>query len=343
MKNFRFIVVILLGLLVLSCQPDDESQVTIPAGSLTKTNPLTSLLSRVSQNPTSKDNVLDGTSYCSVQLPVTVVVNYNRVVVSSKDDYSLISSIIDEYENDDDKINFIYPITMLYSDYDKIVVNNESELIALKESYGEYEDFHEIDCIDFNFPLVIKVYDSNSQIANTVTIQNNIQLVHFIENLKETDVFELNYPITMVSGINDETITINNNQELNTAIESVIDLCDDASVYNGDEKLIEILVDGAWHVSYFVEENKDETLEFEGYNLMFLSNGTIKATKDNSTIYGIWSSYSDGEIQKLGTDFDGTKLKELSEDWIISEFNDDDVKLKHGQGGSINYLYLTKN
>lgn len=342
MKTFRFVVVILLGLFALSCQSDDESQVTIPPGSLTKSNPLTALLSRVSQNPTFKDNVLDGTSYCSVQLPVTVVVNYNRVVVSSKEDYSLVSSIIDEYENDDDKINFVYPITMLYRDYDQVVVNSESELIALKESYGEYEDFHEIDCIDFVYPFVIKVYDSNSQIANSVTVNSNVQLVKFIENLKATDIYELAYPVAMVSGPSNETITIRNNQELNIAIESVIDLCDDDAA-PGDDKLAEIVVNGTWRVAYFVEENRDETYEFEGYNFLFLSNGTIKATKSNTTIYGTWSSYLDDGKEKIDIDFDGTKLKELSEDWDISEFNYTDVKLKHGEGTTTNYLYLTKN
>jgi len=343
MKIFHFLVVTLLGLVVLSCQSDDESQITIPVGSLTKSNPLTSLVSRVSQNPTFKDNVLDGTSFCSVQLPVTVVVNYNNIVVSSQEDYSLVSSIIDEYENDDDKINFMYPITMLYRNYSTIVIHNESELIALKKSYGEYEDFHEIECIDFKYPFVIRTYDTNSQIAKSISIQSNIELINFIENLKATDVYEIAYPISMISGIDGETIAIHNNQELNTAIESVIHLCDDSTGEHGDGELSEIIVKGVWHVSYFVDDTEDETSEFEGYNLLFLSNGTIKATKGNATIYGTWSSYTDDGIQKLVIDFEGTTLEELGEDWKISEFNYTSVKLKHGDGVKIDYLYLAKN
>ena len=341
MKIFQSIVIIFLGLFVFSCQSDDETQISIPTGSLTKSNPLTSLLSRVSQNPTFRDNVLDGTSFCSVELPVTVVVNYNKVVVSTKEDYSLVSSIIDEYENDDDKINFMYPITMLYRDYNTIVINNESELIALKESYGEYEDFHEIECIDFNYPFVIKTYDTNSQIAKSISIQSNVQLINFIENLKSTDVYEIAYPISM-SGVDGETTTIHNNQELNTAIESVIHLCDDSSGEHSEGELSKIIVNGVWYVSYFVDDNKDETQEFDGYNLLFQSNGTLKATKGDSTIYGSWSSYTDDGIEKLDIDFDGTKLEELGEDWKISEFNYSSVKLKHGDGSKIDYLYLAK-
>ena len=48
---------------------------------------------------------------------------------------------------------------------------------------------------------------------------------------------------------------------------------------HGDGELSEIIVKGVWHVSYFVDDTEDETSEFEGYNLLFLSNGTIKATK----------------------------------------------------------------
>ena len=339
MKIFQFIIITLLCLFVFSCQDDDENEIRVPTASLTKVAPLTSLLSRVSQYPTARDNVLDGTSYCSVQLPVTIVVNYNRVLVSSTEDYKLVASIIDEYSNDDDKINFIFPIIMVFRNFSTLKLNNEAELKKLLESYGQYSDYTEIDCIDFNFPISINSYDSNSQEAKAYTIQNNSQLYNFVYNLKETDFFSLDFPISMTSKIDEKIVEVQTNNELKSSIENEIIKCEIPSAEN--KEISSIITTGSWYVSYFLDNNENETAEFNGYNFTFLSNGSVSVTKNTSKIDGTWSSYTDDGIKKVDMSFSGDTLDELDEDWKVIEYNSTSIRLKR-EDSDPHYLYLSK-
>jgi hypothetical protein len=339
MKIYQFVIITLLSLFVFSCQNDDENEIRVSSTSLTKFVQLTSLLSRVSQYPTAIDNVLDGTSYCSVQLPVSVIVNYNRIEVSSQDDYALVTSIIDKYSNDDDKINFVFPITMVFRNYSTQKLNNEVELEKLLDSYGQYYDYTEIDCIDFNFPIAINSYDSNSQQAKTYTIQNNSQLYNFVYNLKETDFFALDFPIAMTSKIDGKTIEVNNNSELKSSIVNEIIKCEIPSVENKD--ISSIISKETWYISYFLDKDDDKTNEFEGYNFTFLSNGYVSVIKNSTTINGTWNSYSDDGIKKLNMTFSEDILDELDEDWKVIEFNSTNIRLK-SEDSEPHYLYLNK-
>ncbi|KAB1155090.1 hypothetical protein [Flavobacterium luteum] len=339
MKIFQFIIITLLSLFVFSCQDEDENEIRVPNTSLTKVDPLTSLLSRVSQYPTAIDNILDGNSYCSVQLPVTVVVNYNKIEVSSQEDYKLVASIIDEYSNDDDKINFVFPITMVFRNFSKLTINNQLELKNLLDSYNEYTDYTEIDCVDFSFPIGINSYDSNSQQAKSFIIQNNSQLYNFVYNLKETDFFTLDFPITITSKIDGKIVEVQTNNELKSSIENEIGKCEIPSNENKD--LSSIIVTGTWYVSYFLDNYENETAEYMGYNFTFLSNGSVTVVKNSSSIDGTWSSYTDGGIKKFVMSFSGINLDELEEDWKIIEYNGTNIRLKHENSES-HYLYLTK-
>lgn len=339
MKNFQFIIITLLCLFVSSCQNDDENEIRVTTASLTKVAPLTSLLSRVSQYPTATDNVLDGTSFCSVQLPVTIVVNYNRVVVSSQEDFKLVTNIIDEYSNDDDKINFVFPITMVFKNFNTLKLNNEVELKKLVDSYGAYNDYTEIDCIDFNFPISISSYDSNSQQAMSYAIQSNSQLYNFVNNLEDTDFFAIDFPLTMTSSIDGKLTEVNNNSELKSIIENSIGKCNIPS--NENKELSSILVVGIWYVFYFSDDDTDQTTEFAGYNFTFLSNGYVSVIKNNTAINGTWNSYSDDGIEKFDMSFSGDTLDELDEDWKVIEYNSTSIRLKRGDSEP-HYLYLNK-
>ena len=47
---------------------------------------------------------------------------------------------------------------------------------------------------------------------------------------------------------------------------------------------------GNWRVTYYWDTDHEETTNFNGYNFVFNSNGTITATKATSTINGTWST-----------------------------------------------------
>ena len=88
MRTLKIIIQSLIFITFFSCQK--EEMVIIDENNnetLTSTSPLTGLITRVSQNPTAIDNVLDNSSCFKVKLPVTVIVNGQNIVVATETDY----------------------------------------------------------------------------------------------------------------------------------------------------------------------------------------------------------------------------------------------------------------
>lgn len=336
MKKIPFKFFFLIGLVLFSCQKEEENKIQTSTQSLTKASSLASLLSRVSQYPTAYDNIIDGTSFCSVKLPVTVVVDNKRVTVKLKSDYGLIASIKEESGLDDDKVNFVYPITMTYRNFQQVVVSNETQLKYILDHYGAEQYINEIDCIDFNYPIIINSYDSNRQVAKSTTVPSDSQLFNLLDNVKVTDFFGLVYPLS-VTNFQGQIITISNNEELNRAIENAIVQCGNPS----NTKLSDIILIGSWHISYFLDNNENRTSQFYGYNFTFSSDGSVSAVKEYTNTTGTWSSLDYG-TNKLNVNFAGSTLAELNRDWSVSEFNSKIVQLKH-VNGETHVLYFAKN
>ena len=59
MKLNRFLILSLVGLFLMSCQSEENEVIQDTTQNLTNTSPLTTLVTRVTQNPTSGDNVMD--------------------------------------------------------------------------------------------------------------------------------------------------------------------------------------------------------------------------------------------------------------------------------------------
>jgi hypothetical protein len=93
MKNYTLFLIAFLFLGFFSCQKEETTE-TVAAESLTKTSALSTLVSRVAQYPTTKDNVLDGTDCFAVLLPVTVTVDDVTLTVSSEDNCENVQSIM---------------------------------------------------------------------------------------------------------------------------------------------------------------------------------------------------------------------------------------------------------
>ena len=342
MKNI--ILLLLVSLSIFSCQTEEVVIIEDNNENLSASSPLVSLVSRVSQNTTSQDNILDSSSCFSVQLPVVVIVNNQQITVSTSADYQIVQDAIDAFLDDDDIVNFVYPITIIYQDFSTQVISNSNALDDVLDDCGEDDGFDEIDCITINYPIVINVYNSNNQLANTVTILNDSQLYVFIENLDNFDLIAISYPISLQNS-NGQTIVINSNNELENFIEDAIDDCDNSSGGSGGTAtLANTIINGTWYISYYFDD-VDETSNYSGYNFTFNMNGTSIAIKNSTSINGTWSNYIDSGQEKLELAFDGLTLDELEDDWKVIEFSSNIIKLKDVSGGNggTDYLYFTKN
>jgi len=329
---------------IIGCQKEEETIIQDDTQTFTSSSALSGLLLRTSQFPTAFDNVLDNSSCFSVQLPVTVIVNNQQIVVSNQSDYQLVQNAINQFSNDDDIVNFVYPITIVYQNFQTQILQNSNDLDDVLDECDEDDGFDEIDCININYPIVLNIYDSNNQVANTITITSNSMLFNFLSNTNSSTLLAVVFPIS-VTNSNGQNVVINNNAELENFIEDSISDCDDDS--NGGSNnttLTQIFTSGTWYISYFFDD-VDETNYFNGYNFTFNSNGSSLAIKNSNTISGTWNIYNDSGAEKIELSFDGLLLDEIEEDWRIIEYTPTLIKLKHVSGGNggTDYLTFTKN
>ncbi len=327
-------VALLLAVLVLgSCQEEGDELIdpvngeTIAAGSN-----VAGLIERTALRDGSGDNILDGSSCTSIVLPVTVIANGLEVIVDSEDDFVTLERIFDELDDDEDILEFIFPVTVTLADHTEIVINDEDALEELIDECIEGGSDNDIECLDFVYPLTVNIFDTNSQVGETLTINDDKELYDLIDDLDEDDRLSFSFPITVVR-YDGEQLQINSNDELERIIEDARDDCDEDDDNDFDEDdvddtpLVNVLTDGEWEITLFFDE-VDETTDFNGFIFTFNSDKTAIARRGDLEIQGSWSTSGDDGTLELDLDFgDGNPLEELDEDWELIEFDGTIIRL----------------
>ena len=334
-------------LLLASCQ-DEVTEITPPneAEALTADSELTAFIGATAKMDGSKDNIIDNANCLSVELPVTVIANGLEITVDSTEDYKVIRAIFNEFDDDDDDLKIVFPITIVMSDYTEVTIENRDALENLiRECKGENEDDDDIECIDFKYPISFSVYNTQFQVIDIVNIESDRQLFLFIKGVKEGGVLaSLNFPVTMQLS-DGSTIEVNNNLQLQTAIRNAKDACneDDDNNYNDDDftqdSLEELLKTCPW-VVYEVDRNQNSlTNTYLDYIMTFNDDGVVKVkTRGGDLLTGTWTTRvtNDGIAIKLQFD----TLVDFSLEWYVYEIEYGKIKL-HTDGD--NKIILKKN
>jgi len=185
--NFKVNYVLILAFFALlsfnSCQTEvlevtetDEETLIAPNSTLAY------LMQFTATNDGSVDNIMDETNCFSVNLPVTIIVNDITITINTLEDLALIEDIFNEFDADDDILEFLFPIIIILNDYDEIVIENEDQLEAFIEQCVNDEE-EVIECIDFQYPISFSVYNTDFQIIETLVIENDRQLHHLLERI----------------------------------------------------------------------------------------------------------------------------------------------------------------
>ncbi|WP_157831448.1 hypothetical protein [Confluentibacter flavum] len=334
-------------LLFTSCQ-DEVTEITPPseAEALTANSELTTFIGATAKMDGSKDNIIDKANCLSVELPVTVIANGLEITVDSPEDYKVIKAIFNEFDDDDDNLEIIFPITVILSDYTEVTIENRDALENLaKDCQGENEEDDDIECIDFKYPISFSVYNTQFQIIDVVTIESDRQLYLFIKRVKQGEVFaSLNFPITMMLA-DGSTIEVNNNLELQNTIRDAKDTCDedDDNNYNDDDftqdRLEELLKTCPW-VVYEVNRNQNSLTDiYLEYVMVFKEDGVVKVHKRGGDILtGTWSTRVTNDGVALKLEFD--TLVDFTLEWFVYEIEYGRIKL-YTEGG--NKIILKKN
>jgi len=296
---FKLLTITFFALLVFtSCQDEIIEETQINEQELIVANSeLANLLQSTAARDGSVDNILDNANCLSINLPVTVIVNDITITINTLEDLELIEDIFDEFENDSDVLELLFPITIILNDHEEIVINNQDELDAFIEQCTDYSD-DDIECIDFHYPISFSIYNTQFQIIETVFIENDRELHHFLERIENSNsgalLVSLNFPITMVYA-NGETIEVHNNQELARVLNEARENCDDKEACR-KQVVDRYLQECYWEIHRY---NGDDN--FRDFDIYFKENGELLIVNENSTgvanITGIWrTSVADAGI-----------------------------------------------
>jgi hypothetical protein len=335
LRLFTFFALILLS----SCQ-DEITEITQPTEqeALVPDSPLARNIFNMATFSSSAASVVTNTSCLAIALPFAVIVNGNEISIDTEEDYDIVSTIFDEFDDDDDDLQIIYPVTLILFDYSEVEVNNNDELeFYIEACLNSYNVDDDIDCITFEYPITLSLFNTAFQFLDTVIVNSNQELFNFIDDDFDGDdvIAAINYPINVVL-FDGSVITVNNNTELNNIIEANDDDCDDDSNTNISLSNLEtLLLECLWKIDDL--EINDEDLDdlYEGYLIDFQENNVALVTSPNGTVFnGTWSLTETSTSVKLNLEING--LPDLNNpSWIFREFDDDndddeiEVKFRH--------------
>lgn len=336
MKNFikPFVLSALVILMTFtSCQdeidvvgPETTSEEIITANSETAV-----LITQTSSNDGSFDNIIDGASCINVVFPITVNVNGVEIVLDSEMDLRIIEEIFDEFEDDDDILEIIFPITIVTGDFSEVTINNEEELETFIDECIEGGDDDDIECIDFKFPLTFFRFNVDTQETDRVVVENDRELYRLFRSLGQNDILSIQYPVTLVLFDGSELV-VNSNEELARALREARDLCDedDDDDFGDDdfskERLDALLVKCPWIINDVRRNDQNLTDTYREYLMNFSANGSVVVkTRNGDQLTGEWSTRVTDRGALLTLEFDN--LVDFTLEWFVYDIDDDRIKL----------------
>lgn len=312
----------------VSCQ-DEVTEITQPTEqeALVPDTPLAQNIFNMSTLSSSASSIVTNTTCLTVDLPFSVVVNGIEISVETDEDYDIIATIFDEFDDDDDELQIVYPITLILFDYSEVVVNNNDELeFYIEECLNSYNVDDDIECISFEYPITLSLFNTAFQFLDTVVVNNDQELFNFLDDDFDDDdlIVAINYPINVIL-FDGTVISVNNNLELNNIIEANSDDCDDDSNTNiSIEELEALLLECFWKVDDLEIDDEDLDDLYEDFLIDFREGGIVVVTSPQSLVYnGTWSVIETTTSIKLNLQVDG--LADLNNaGWVFRKFEDDD-------------------
>ena len=290
------------------------------------------LMRNTSLRDGSNDNILDHANCFSIELPVTVIVNGIQITVNTEGDFESVEDILDEFDDDDDTVEIIFPIQIIFNNFNTMQINSISEFNSQRGGCnGENENDNDIECIDFQYPISATIYDTVTEQTDAITINNDNQLHDFLEDIDSDDVVSINFPISLVL-FDGTVISIDSLEDLETVIENAKDDCDEDDDYDHDdddceectpEELDMILVDCTdWTVDKLELNGNDLEDNYDDFTFNFSNDGTLIVQDGSTNHSGTWSSSGSGENIKIIINI--PTLSDFNTNWNLHEIEDDE-------------------
>ncbi len=215
-KFYKSVIFLLLPILMVSCYEDDAPLVE-DENFLHHSSDLSSKLQSITSHNASFDDLIDNAFCFSLIFPYELTVNDQLRVFNSKQDLSPL--------REDDAIEIVFPVSIVFSYYSIQEVNSTSELNTLINQCDDFQSLTAFNCYSIEFPLTIKDFNDVNSSFQTHHFFNNKIIFLYLENLYDSDVYDIDYPILLLNKISRE-IVINDNQEFIDMLDSSPSHCE---------------------------------------------------------------------------------------------------------------------
>jgi hypothetical protein len=329
-KNLMFTSFVAMALLFTACQEEFEevgsdAQETLEAGSSTA-----ELIVNTASNDGSFDNIVDEASCIAVQFPYTVEIAGIQITIDSIEDLKLIEEIFDEFDDDEDVLEIIFPITITLADFTEVVIESKEALRELAADCREGGDDDDIECIDFVYPITLFTFDIDGQQAGSVTINSDMELRRFFKDREEGELVSLDFPVTLKKYDGTE-VQVSTNAELARVLEAAKDECDedDDDDYNDDdfdeERFEEYLTECPWKVYDLRRFGMTQTDQYRDFMLDFDDDGRVVLTGPmGESTSGEWSFEFTMDGPRVEMDFG--VLEDFNLVWFVYEIEEGKIK-----------------
>ncbi|SDE30849.1 hypothetical protein [Ulvibacter litoralis] len=315
--------ILLLGLLFSSCQKEEHELIDeTPNETITANSVLAEMLVSASQNNGYVDDIIDGSSCSSVELPVTVFANSQELTISTLADLQNIHAIFDEYPGDIDTLEIVFPIVVISEDYSETEIANQTELDAFTADCFNFIGDTYV-CVEFEYPISCFIYNTSNEQLGDITIDTDHDWFEYLNYITDDIIIAIDYGMTVI--VNNEPYLINNNQELTNAFAQADCEVVVTTVDPDVEILRDILKNGAWHISEYLDDGEDETQEYQGYNYNFLDSITVYATNGVDYVYGTWVVTVVNGGLNLDFDMDSPLNGTDDHDYKVFQYNENTV------------------
>lgn len=336
MKNLKFITSLVLTALLTftSCQDEIDNENGQNPNTNNSESQTANNLERTSMYDGSFDDFLDGASCSSILLPVIATVNGTQVSIITQSDYQAVLNIFGQFTNDNDTVTLQFPLSVKLSNYTEVVVANQSEYNAIINTCEALEASEEdaVSCLDIDFPITILTYSLNLEQTGSVVIQSEQQLYAYMNNINNTELFVVNYPITAT--LSDNTaVSITSDLDLQTSINNCLGIEDaEAEAENQATNLETILIDGMFKVQSFVNSGVNTADNYANYTIDFANNLSIVAENTVNAaaqdVQGTYNVTSETEVYLNLTFTGNATFNLLNNNWEVTSFSNSSISLK---------------
>ena len=290
-----FLSMACLSILLTSCQKEEQVLIDeTPDETITGSSALGRMLVSASQNYGGIDDLIDGSSCISIMFPITVFANSQSLTIQSISDMQTIELIFNQSQTDNDTLEIVFPIVVVFEDYSQDTITSQADLDSLIANCPNFID-DTYSCVEFVYPISCFTYNSANEQTGLVTMHDDFEWFEYLNYLTDDIYIAIDYDMIII--VNGETITVSNNLELEAAF-ALIDCQTSTTVINPEVAILrDIMKDGSWYISQYLNDGNDETADYVGYYFDFRDSITVYASNGSGVVYGIWIvTYRNGQL-----------------------------------------------